>query len=112
MLKRFLTDTVIVRRLKTTSGNKKAFEATATVVCNIQSYGFQARQKMEGVNGKLYKAWFEANQDIQENDQLQKVNATNNGPKYRVLEVERLGQGLGLMSEHLEIIMMEYNDKK
>jgi len=105
MLSRFLNKSVVVRRLRTTTGNKRAFYATATVECEIQNIDDVQINSMQGIASKTYKAWFDPEQTIQEGDVL---TDQGTGKKYRVIGVERLGQGLGLQAEHLEIIMTKY----
>lgn len=105
MLSRFLNKSVVVRRLRTTSGSKTAFYATATADCEIQNIDDVQTNSMQGIASKTYKAWFDQEEDIREGDVLTD-QATNR--KYKAIGVERIGQGLGLQSEHLEVILTKY----
>lgn len=102
MLATFFNKSVIVRRLKTSSGSKKNFQATATVDTHIQNIEDKDTFVKEGVGSKAYKAWFDSAEDIQVGDELQD---TSNNVRFRVIEVENISQGMGLEAEHLEVVM-------
>lgn len=106
MLHTFKTTPVAVMRLATTSGNKKALSTTQTAVCQHQNIDTRQQHVSEGIAGKTYKQWYDPDQDIQEGDVI-RVKSTNK--TYKVIGVERKGQGLGLIAEHLEVIMVKYN---
>lgn len=107
MLARFLDKTIIVRRLKPTTGNKKAFQATATVVGHYQNMDLKYRNEERGIKAQTYKAWFDIDEDIQEGD---KLTDSNTNASFRVLEVEKMGGDFGLQTEHLEVIMEKYKN--
>lgn len=108
MLSRFFDKTIVVRRLKTVSGSKRAFQATATVVGHYQNIDIKYRNNEEGgIGAQTYKAWFDIDEDIQSGDQL---TDDNTGDKFRVIEVEKMGGDFGLQTEHLEVIMEKYTN--
>lgn len=107
MLLKFLNKTVVVRRLRTVSGNRRAYYATATVDCEYQNIDDVQFNSLEGIAAKTYKAWFPPEENIREGDQL---TDEETGKRFKVLTVERLGQGMGLQAEHIEIIMSKFTE--
>jgi hypothetical protein len=103
----FNNRTVIVRRLKTSVGSRKSYTATATADTNIQNIENEESFTKEGIGRKAYKAYFEVDQDIQVNDKLVDQNT---GDEYRVMAVEKMGDGLGLSVGHLEVILHKFTD--
>lgn len=106
MLGSFFNRSVVIRRLKTSSGSKRTFIATATADCHYQNIENEAQLLQEGVASKTYKAWFDPDIDVQVGDVLQ--DATS-GQKWRVLAVENIAQGFGLEAEHKEVVMNHYD---
>lgn len=105
MLSRFFNKTVVVRRLRTTSGTKKAIQATATVDCTYQNIDPVEQNSLEGIASKTYRAYFDQASDVQEGDIL---TDQDSGKKFKVLGIEVLGSEYGLQSEHLEVTMQKY----
>lgn len=101
----FNNRTVIVRRLKASVGNRKSYTATATADTNIQNIETEEAFSKEGIARKAYKAYFEVDEDIKVNDKLVDQNT---GDEYRVMTVEKMGDGLGLSVGHLEVILHKW----
>lgn len=105
MLATFMNKKVSVMRLTTVSGNRKALATTQTPWSEIQNIDTRHQQVSEGIASKTYKAWFDIDAGIQEGDIIR--NQDNN-QRFKVIGVEKHGQGLGLMAEHLEVVMVKY----
>jgi len=106
MLHTFKTTPVAIMRLATISGNKKALATTRTALCQHQNLDTRQQHVSEGIASKTYKEWYDPDMDIQEGDIIR--NKTNN-QRFKVIGVERQGQGLGLIAEHLEVILVKYS---
>lgn len=106
MLANFFNKTIYVRRLRTTSGNKKAYYATGTAEGTYQNVDDISNPQLEGIGAKNYRAWFDVDTDIKEGDQL--IDSIT-GKKFRVIAVEKQGEGMGLSTEHLEVEMSMYS---
>ena len=107
MLATFKNKTINLMRLTTTSGTKKALSTTYTALeCDIQNIDRIQDHIAEGIASKNYMAWFEPDEDIQEGDV---IRDTANNRQYKVVGVERKGQGMGLTAEHLEVILTRYS---
>jgi hypothetical protein len=106
MLQQFKITPVAIMRLATVSGNRKALATTQTALCQHQNIDTRQQHVSEGIASKTYSEWFDPDMDIQEGDVIR--NKTNN-QTYKVIGVERKGQGLGLIAEHLEVILVKYN---
>lgn len=102
-----MNKTVVVRRLRTYATNKIRFYATATSDCEIQNIDPVANKALDGLDAKVYKAWFDSDENIREGDQL---TDQDTGVRYKVIGVEKMGQGLGLQAEHLEVLMTRYSE--
>lgn len=102
----FQNTTVTVRRLKVTSGNKRQFYATATADGNIQNMDPSEQDPLQGVAKKQYVGYFDIDTDIREGDRLTE-DAT--GRIYIVISTEKIGEGLGLAVDHLEVIMQKHS---
>lgn len=105
MLAEFFNKTIVVRRLRTVSGQRKAIQATATVQGTYQNVDQDEASSLEGVSSKRYKAWFDINENIQSGDIL--TDATS-GKRFRVLSLEKKAENYGLDTDHLEVIMEYY----
>lgn len=107
MLATFKNKEVNLLRLTTVSGSKKALTTTYTALeGDIQNIDDVQAHVSEGVASKNYMGWFDPDEDIQEGDILRD---TANNRKYKVVGVERKGQGMGLMAEHLEVVLTRYS---
>ncbi len=100
---RFFDRNVIVRRLKTLSGNKKTFQGTATVEGAIQELDSKARQLLGILQEKAWEAWFDVDTDIREGDRI----TDEKGVIYNVREVVKKDYGV---NQHLQVILEEQND--
>lgn len=104
-IRRFFDKEVVVQRLKVISGYKKTFQSTATVDGHIQALDDTARQVLGIVEEKAWKAWFDVDTDIQENDRI----TDEDGNVYVVREVVKKDYGFGT-NVHLEVILEEQNE--
>ena len=101
-IRRFFDRNVTVRRLRTVSGDRKAFQATATVEGHVQDLGGAARQRLGIVEDRAWEAWFDLDADVEEGDEI----TDNRGTVYHVREVTRKDYGA---NQHLEVILAEPN---
>lgn len=106
-VKRFFDKEVTVRRLKAVSGNKKAFQCTATADCHIQAMDRQARAEIGIVEGKAWIAYFSADDGDytpKENDKI----TDSEGNIYKIIDVTKKDYSFGI-NQHIEVLMVEYN---
>jgi len=102
MIKDFFGKTIVVRRLKSLGGYKKAFRATATVDCAIQELDSQARTQRGILEGRAWVAYFDVDEDIQEGDSI----TDSASVVYKIREITKKDYGI---NQHLEVMMEEYN---
>jgi hypothetical protein len=102
-IKRFFDKTVVVSRLRLTEGRKRAFSATATVDGHIQSLDYEGRQILGILNEKGWRAWFDVEADVKENDRI----TDSEGVVYNVREVIKKDYGI---NQHLEAVLMEQSE--
>ncbi len=103
---RFFTTPITVRRLKTVSGNKKTYMATATVEVDIRSADREARQRLGITEENVWVAYFSAEGfDIAIGDRV----FDPSGKVYKVLDVIPKTYSYGI-NQHREVFMVEYND--
>lgn len=100
-IKRFFNQDIIVRRLTTVSGDKRRMAAVATVAGHIQAVDRLADESLGPVNKKFWKAWFDVDEDIQEQDKI--VDSAS--VEYVVVEVVKVDFGI---NQHLEVILEEF----
>ena len=106
MLATFMNKRVFAMRLEVVSGNKKALSTVYSAMCEIQNIDDTQAHITEGIASKTYKAWFDPDEDVREGDILRDEGTSR---QYKVIGVERKGQGMGLDAEHLEVILTRYN---
>ena len=99
---RFFDKSIIVRRLKVTSGKKRGFSSTATVDGHLQEMDSRSRQEIGIVESKALEAWFPEDVDIKEGDEL----IDPNNVRYTV--IEKVVKDYGI-NRHSQIIMTEKN---
>lgn len=97
-IRRFFNQEIIVKRLKTSSGDKQRFSSTATVEGHIQELDERSRGKLDVVADKVFKAWFPVDTDIHEGDKI----VDNFGVTYDVVEVILKTYGI---NDHLQAII-------
>jgi len=102
---KFFTEDIVIQRLKTTSGNKKTFQSTATVDGHIQELDRQARQKLGIIEEKVWEAWVDIDEDIQEGDRM--INEDN--VIFFVKEVAKKDYGSNTVN-HLQLILLEASE--
>lgn len=99
-IRRFFDQNVTIKRLSTISGRRRAYQATATVEGHIQGLDREARQVSGIIEEKAWKAWFEVDADIQENDIL----VDTNGTEFKIREIVKKDYGV---NQHKEVILIE-----
>lgn len=65
-----LTKNVIITRLTTTSGEKQAYATVTATEGHIQALSEERSRLVEGVFGKTFKIYVDADSDIQDGDRL------------------------------------------
>lgn len=106
MLTDFLVTPIAIMRLATVSGNKKALATTQTSECFQRNIDTRQQHVSEGVASKTYKMWLDIDMDIREGDVIRNKDLNQT---YKVIGVEKLGGGLGLETEHLEVIAVKFS---
>ena len=102
-IKRFFDQDVVVRRLRTLSGNKRTFQATATVEGHIQELDQRSRQALGIVHEQGWEAWFSEDADINEGDKI----TDENGVVYVVREKVVKAYGI---NRHTQCVLVEFNE--
>ena len=102
-IRKFFGKEIIVKRYKSVSGYKKAFNTTATVEGAIQPLDKQSAQAIDILTDKGYFAWFDIDEDVVEGDMI----TDENGVNYIVREVAKMDYGC---NQHLECIIEESNE--
>ncbi len=97
---KFFTKDVIIRRLTTVSGYKKAFQSTATVESHIQELDREARQRLGIVEERAWILWCDIDEPIEEGD----IAIDERGVEYKVKEVTKKDYGV---NQHLQVILKE-----
>lgn len=105
MLATFKNKTVTILRLTAVTGDRKALATVQSADCSVQNIDTRHNQAHEGIASKTYMAWFEPEEDVREGDILRDQG---NNRRFKVIGVERQGQGLGLMAEHLEVVLVRF----
>lgn len=100
---RFFDRQVIVRRLRTVSGDKKNFQSTATVEGHIQELDERSAQLQGIVEEKAWEGWFEEDADIEEGDKI----TDERGTIYEVREIVFKDYGV---NRHLQVILVEITE--
>lgn len=99
---RFFDKTFIVHRLKTISGNKKAFQSTATVDGHFQEWDNEKRQTLGAIAERGWVFFCELEEPVYEGDKL--IDALTNTP-YLVKEITKKDYGI---NQHLEVMLLEF----
>lgn len=106
MLATFLNKKVHLMRLVNVGGNRKALQTVQTSICEVQRKRSKEEKITDGLASREYAGWFDIDDDIREGDVLRRDDIAQT---YKVVEVQKKGQGLGLVAEHLLVTMVEYN---
>lgn len=106
---------VIVARLKTVSGDRRAFSTTATVEMGIQEMDRQERRELENIQDRAWIGYFSPDDvdNIEEGDKLI-LNITGDRKgrtrEYKVVEkTEKMYDFASDTVRHVEIIFVEYS---
>jgi hypothetical protein len=102
-IQRFFTQHIQIRRLSSVGGNRKQFQATATVDGHIQEMSREARQKLGIIEDRTFIAWFDLDNIVKEGDTL----IDEHGTRYFVKEVTRKDYGV---NQHKQVILEEANE--
>ena len=100
---RFFDQSIVVKRLQVSSGNKKTFQSTATVEGHIQELDQRARQSLGIVHEKAWEAWFPEEVAINEGDRL----TDENGVDYMVRELVVKAYGI---NRHTQCVLVLFNE--
>lgn len=103
----FFDQTIVARRLKTSSGYKKSFQATATADVHVQDIGSQARQRLGILDQRLWVMYISIDDAYQPagGDQI----TGDDGKIYKVIDVTRKDYQFGI-NQYTEVILAEYNE--
>ena len=101
-IQRYFDQNVVIRRLKTVSGNRKAFQGTATVEAHIQEANFLTRQALGIIEERAWVAWLPEDAEIEEGDHV----TDKNGIVYTVRENTVKDYGI---NRHTEVLLEEFN---
>ena len=104
-IQRFFDHEVIIYRLKTVSGNLKAFNTTATVEMAIQEMDRQTRTELEINQERAWIGYFDiaVEEMIKEGDKI----VDDNGTVYKVVEKTMKDYGI---NQHVEIIFVDFDN--
>ena len=103
MIANFYDRRVILSRLKTTTGDRKAMSTTATVDCGIQEMDRVASTQIDQVQNRAWIGYFEEGTDIKEGDLIRDNNSDRD---YIVLEVTDKDY-YSTSNKHLEVILTD-----
>jgi len=95
----FFNKSIIIRRLVSVSGYKKAFQATGTIDVHIQKLSREDDLTIYGVYGATHKAWCDVSSDVKKEDKV----TDGDGNIYIVVAIEKHDYGQAV--QHLEVIM-------
>ena len=103
-IKRFFDKSVIVMRLKDVDGVRKNFTTTATVDGAVQELDQEARTELGLAEDRGWIAYFDIADEhkFEEGDKI-----IGSGEVYKVISKTKKDYGI---NQHIEIIMVEYND--
>ncbi len=104
-IQRFFDQDVVVVRLRDSAGDISSYQTTATVDAHIQELDKEARQLLGILEGRAWRAWFDVDTDIKEQDRI----TDEKGIVYTVREVTKKDYGFAT-NRHLEVIIEEYNE--
>lgn len=104
-LENLLTKQIIITRLTTVSGNKKAYATTTATYAEIQPITPDKVNLYNGAMGKTYKCFTDPTDDIQEGDTLREVST---GKLFKVKTGGVSRRTMGSM-DFLAIIMEQVN---
>jgi len=103
-IRRFFTDSLVVRKLKTISGYKRKYQATATVEGHIQQMDAERAAYVGGIVGRTYMGWLPIDLDFipEPDDQI----TDGQGRIFVVKTVNKLDYGI---NQHYELILERWN---
>lgn len=101
----FFNKSIIIKRLKQSTGYKRHFISTGTIDAQIQRIDDIDSLKIYGVAAATHKAWIDISVDIREGDNI----IDSDGNKYDVVGVSNRGEDIA-MNEHKEIILNKNTD--
>lgn len=99
----YFTDDFIVRRLRTVTGSKKSFQATATVEGHLQTQE-RKKQTLEGIIEYREIIWYT---DLDATIKLGDKITDKYGQEYIVKDFSRKDYGT---YQHLEVILNQVNE--
>lgn len=102
-ISRFFDESVVIRRMRTVSGNKKSYQSTATVEAHIQEASPEARQLLGILEERAWVAWMAIDTEIEEGDRAY----GEDGKVYQVREITIKDYGI---NQHKEVLLEEQNE--
>ena len=102
---RLLDQNVVVVRLRDGAGDIESHQTTATVAAHIQEADTETRQLLGILEERAWRAWFEVDTDINEQDRI----TDEAGTVYTVREITKKNYAFGV-NVHLEVLLEEYNE--
>lgn len=93
---------LIVSRLRTLSGHKKAFQSTATIDGMLQEKYQEANPRLGIIESRMFVAYVDIEENVLEGDRI-----SHRGKLYQVREVTRKDYGI---NTHLQLILEEANE--
>lgn len=92
----FFNQTITLKRLNTTSGNKAAYTTVSSIKGHRQNLSQVEVEAIDGATSKSYKIWCSLDEDVDEGDRM-----TIKGIDYEVISIELKDYGT---NQHLEVI--------
>lgn len=74
IFRHWLTNTIIISRMQTVSGDKIAMTTVTSTIGHIQPLDAERTSLIAGVYGKQYRIWVDSSIDIQDGDKLKDEN--------------------------------------
>lgn len=98
-----LTEDIIIKRLRVTSGRIRAFSSTATIDGMVQLLDRNKAARLGIIEEQSHIAWFDVNEDVQEGDHV----VDQQGREFYVKIVTKKDYGI---NTHLEVILEKPNE--
>lgn len=94
---------IIVKRLRPESGNKRQMHSTGTIDGHVQRLDEHTDTAAQNVYGATHKAWVDISEDVQDGD-----DAVIGSERFSVIAVIEKEPGIAI-NEHKELIMRRYS---
>lgn len=104
MIEHLFNKSIIIQRLKTTTGNKRGMVSTGTIDAHVKRVDQRDDQVIVNVYGATHKAWVDISADVQDGDRV----VDPDGTKYSVIAVIEKEPDIAI-NEHKEVILRKYS---